>query len=514
MSNNSWEALVVDTLRDADSFETEEGTEVRVAGLNAHERNNPGGMAATDWAQSIVDKADLEIKPTGETDVYGRQVADVRFKDTGASYSEAAIRQGHAAPYGSSATDGDHLAEQQSVAAKVLGVMPRTVDGSFDLDLNSRSGINTTPGGGSFTRAMGRGKDQLDATVYAAGNASAKLVGDIIGTETLDDWGMEGLRKNLIEAAMNPADISSWDDVKDMDSFLTYVVEALGEQVPNMAAMLGTGGLGSIAIRAAVGKKLLQTALKKETSKLGKDAGSDALGKAALTAKKEAFDKSRNSTLYKNSSIPGVTAASYTMGVGEIHQELMEGGIDSPGTAFLGAIPFAALDTLGFQATIGRLFKGVDKDIATQSIKDIAKSMVGAGLLGAGAESSTEMLQEIITLSSRAYHDPTFEIFSEENIHRIREAGIKAGIVGGVSAGSATGANKAYGKLVTPKRDTNYDYLPDEAKIPTKELLGDEAPEGEEMSVRDALEKVVDPKLDEAEKSITAYEALMRCVRG
>lgn len=531
--------FVVGKIRDADTIEDEAGVPVRVLGIDAPESGTPAGEASTDFAKDVIKKRGVEVAKTGEKGYYGRDLGEVKLSGSETGFGEFMIRSGHARPVGGSEFDErNNLAESGSTAARVLGIQDRTPDNQYDIDLLGNVATDLKSPGGTFKRALARGADQVQQLGYSASNVAAMALGDLVGTETLDTWGEEGLRRNMVEAAMNPAKIESWDNVEDLNTFFTYAVEALGEQAPNIATMIGSGGILTVAkagvssvVKAQIGKKLQQLALKQ-----GNDVRIGAL-RAQLKPKPQRF----------SNTTQGVAATSFTLGTGEIGNELREAGIDSPLTALVGAVPFAALDTIGFQATIGRLFRGIDKDIATQSVKDIAKNVFKAAGAGAGAESSTEMLQEVITLSARAFHDPTFEIFSEQNLKRIKEAGIKAGLVGGVLGGGSTIATSAVGKLSQPRdeavpgetpvetggvvdedagqpppppgggvttfnqRDTDYGYIDPESTVAANEIF-EGAPEDQVASIRGVLEEQIEPQMLAVESKINAHEALRRCL--
>ena len=435
------EALKVGRVKDADTFESTDGGSHRILGIDAPETGTPAGDAATAFSRALFEGAkEGTVTPTGKKGYYGRELSNASVD--GADVAEVTVRAGHARPVaGDSFSEALGLAETGAITAEFLGLQEPRVDNKYVLDVGGHKAQDFRTRGGTFGRSVDRGVDKFQELMYSAGNVGAMALGDMFGTEVMDEWGMEGLERNATEAALNPAEIAEWDDVDGLADTYTYIVEALGEQAINIVSLLGTGGvgagvkagLGQVA-KAGIAKKFSQLALKQgnklKPSQLGAQAQELAqVGKAGISGQ-----------------TAGVAAGSYAMGVGEIGNELREGGIDSPLTALIGGVPFAALDTIGFQNTIGRLFKGIDKGIATQSVKDIAQNVFRAAGLGAAAESSTEMLQEVISLSARAYHDPSFEIFSDENLHRIREAGIKAGIVGAVGGGGATAANQTFQK--------------------------------------------------------------------
>jgi len=527
MAENGFKKFLAGKVRDADTFEDESGEGLRLLGVDAPEAGTPGGEAATSFVKSALDKRQLELKDTGRTGYYGRKLVEGKFSDAETPLGAHMISLGHARPSpGSEFDELNNLAESSSTTSRVLGLQDRGVQNEIDLDLSGNKASDFRSRRGTFGKAVGRGVDNVQQLGYSAANVGAMALGDLFGTEILDSWGEEGLKRNMIEAAMNPAEVQTWDDVDSLSTGFTYVLEALGEQLPNIATLVGTGGVGaaakfgvSKAVQAGIQKKLSQLALKQGNK----------MQVAKMTKGSSGFT-------------PGIAAGSFGFGTGEIGNELRDAGIDSPATALLGAIPFAALDTLGFQSTIGRLFKGINKDIATQSVKDIARSTFRAAGLGAAAESSTEMLQEVITLSARAFHDPTFEIFSDENLARIKEAGIKAGIVGGVLGGGSQAAVSTVGKLTQPaapstetegatappgatpppaapaagvttfaQRDSNFEYIPDEATVPAQSVFED-APADAVLSIKGMLKEEIEPALAANENQINAYEALKACL--
>ncbi len=74
---------------DGDSFETESGTQVRLANVDAPEKKKPGYQKAKQELQSLVQGEEVLIDPKA-TDEYGRTVALVKI---GRKSVNAAIRK-------------------------------------------------------------------------------------------------------------------------------------------------------------------------------------------------------------------------------------------------------------------------------------------------------------------------------------------------------------------------------------------------------------------------------------
>lgn len=87
--------------------------------------------------------------------------------------------------------------------------------------------------------ALARGVDQLQASLYGF----VSVIGDLTGFDTLQEWGEEGVLRNIEELKRNPPEIHSWDDVDSLADFGTYWAEAIAEQAPQllMDVLVGLG---------------------------------------------------------------------------------------------------------------------------------------------------------------------------------------------------------------------------------------------------------------------------------
>ena len=175
-----------------------------------------------------------------------------------------------------------------------------------------------TDSGGVFTSGVARGVDQTQAMLFGF----AQVVGEATGFDMLAEFGEEGVARNLQEIQENPARIESWDDVESLANFHDYIAERLGEQVPLMASVLGTGGLGG-AIAAARGAATLAA-----KAAVGKGL-KNKIGRAAFAEYEKTVARKR--LLGQRA---GAGAAAFALGTGETGIELASRGISAPGTAF------------------------------------------------------------------------------------------------------------------------------------------------------------------------------------
>src|SRR5215216_3568128 len=74
------------------------GEHVRVEGINAPERSQAGGSAATDYARELLPVGSLIMLTMGKIDKYGRVLAKIRLAD-GSDFGDLMIASGNAVPY-------------------------------------------------------------------------------------------------------------------------------------------------------------------------------------------------------------------------------------------------------------------------------------------------------------------------------------------------------------------------------------------------------------------------------
>ena len=474
---------------DGDTWE-KDGTRYRLKGADApetektmhgaHQRQEAGADLATGMLDSALRQPGTEVTPTGER-TYNREVA--RVTNGGEDLATRMISAGVARP--TEWSTQKQLNAELGPITRRMGILPeatseqqRALDVAMEQEWKDhpyKPDLGATPGvgpstQGTFTRSVARGIDQTQGLLYAAANAA----GELTGVDPVAKWGEEGFRQNMLEAASNPAEIGDSDNIHSLSDFGTYVVEAVGEQLPNVAAMATGAGAGAAAARAAVGKAVLK--------KLGEKAATRLMAGA------------------------GAAGGSYPLSVGEMQAEFKDAGIDAPGTAFLAGIPVAGLDAVGFDSMLGTFFKGVKRDAAKSLVDNIAQGFVAAGKGAAKAgltEMPTEAAQELVQIAAHASQDPNYEIYSEQNLKRLREAGLKGLIVGGAfgAAGGAFSHVRAAGKAEPNTEGDSAQETPP-AKPAASEDTSTEAPKAgtpaENVDLRDVIEGPAAPTTEAA----------------
>lgn len=444
-------------LDDGDNV-TVNGTATRVGGIDAPETThfkektntltpgNPGGTASAEiLAREMAGGA--RVQQTGEIDEYGRPITRIE-RSNGEQYSEYAIGVGAARPtkWSTEAEQGAEFKALMRSTGQFRDMDDPAALADFDkmqaaktaeatgLDPYMNVGTSGFELPGTFMNAVRRGA----ATFRASTAGFSFAAGELVGYDPLKDWGEDKVRSAMLDAAMSPAELESIDDVDSLAKLGTYVTEAVGENLVNLgvsAATYGAGGLVGKGAMAGIGKAALQRMGVTNAAKVGARAGG--------------------------------FLGSYVPSVGEVQNELSEGGVSAPGTAFFAGIPIAALDAAGIDRLASIAFRGVNKVTAEGWLKQALPTLLKGVGHGTLAEAPTEAMQEAIVIAARAFHDPSFILMSPENLNRIAEAGIKGGIVGGVAGGAGGSANLATNKLLAKPAGTVPPVVPPPGAGPT-----------------------------------------------
>lgn len=433
-------------LIDADTLRTGDTT-VRITDLDAPEApglkgggyyqpGEAGHDVATEWmAQALpsVDKAEAQ-----GSDRYGRLVANL--ERGGESIGTQAIRAGVAHPTLKFSDGEQDRAMVSSFIARQRGNRTTWDDKMDAARAANPPRINFGPTldrayrpEGTWSKAVDRGWANLKASVGAAGN----YLGEKLGIDALSEGGADMAANAMVEAALNPAEVESFEDAETLSEYGTWALEKIGENLPNMATMIGSAGVGGLAT-AGVGKALLKKAV------------ADA-AKKSLSPKWATWG-----------ARIGAVGATYPIHMGEAWQELRDAGVNPEDTnaPFLTAAINTVLDVAPMEGVLRYAFKGLDPDMAKDLVKQATKQMDAKGILaevakgaGRGAaagfamEAPTELTQEIVNLTARAYHDPEFS-WDDPKVHaRLKEAFAAGGVVGAAMGGSGRASTQGYRAL-------------------------------------------------------------------
>ena len=236
------------TAVDGDTFTTPENDKpVRLRGADTPERSKilngavfvgePGAEQATQLFQQMLNASGTTFESNGET-THGRDVAFVRTAE-GTDVGAELISRGAALPTKFSDPEQQQASDLFRLRAAGIGAfidnpvargetnammeaIRKDRVSTFDPFAN-RPGMRG--GNGTFTGAVARGTDSAQASLFAAANA----IGDVLGVDTVARFGEAGLKRNLLQAAENPAEVSLDELIQNpsLAKIGDFVIEAI-----------------------------------------------------------------------------------------------------------------------------------------------------------------------------------------------------------------------------------------------------------------------------------------------
>ena len=286
----------------------------------------------------------------------------------------------------------------------------------------------------SAGKALSGSVDNLQATAYGVGALIADAIPGSYG-EDVGNWFIKQYLRNMEEARINGA--SNLLSVDEMDwnnptAVWSKIGASIGEILPSLALMLGTGGIGGF-----IGKKIATKAVLKKTGNLYSKPAAKVIAKAQ--GKGQAI---------------GAFAAAEVMEVGGIYGDVAaEGNRDyrDIGLALAGGTAAASLEFI-FPAklmkkySLGKNAKLTAKNtFGRNSIQTNLKNVGKALLSGSLTEGVTEGLQQIIEETTQEYikegHLPAYK--SEEFIRSVLDSFTSGFLGGGAVSGGASTASAA-----------------------------------------------------------------------
>lgn len=427
------------------------GSRFRLAGIDAPETPKDGldkgwninGLLAAKVSEDSV--GDSRIVRRGYYDDYGRQLVDVESTNGGLTAREKLIRAGIA---GVSISDKDREAgnvpddvkravgkyeyfrlmgkpdEDKEVADLAeANRLLLSIGLENDLKYNRslpNTHIKTTNSKSTFGRAWDRGIDQMQGNLYNAGAA----IGDVIGSESMVEWGERGAQRNEVEAYFNPAEVGSIDDVHSFGDGITYIVERIGEELPGLAV-----DAGAAAATAATG-------------------GAAGVVMGGLNASKWA---ARGAKI-------GMAASATAQNTGDAYDSMGIGGVeDNKGLYALGTgAVMGALDYVGLDYGVKAITKPLG--ITDKITDEVADNVIKAGLAyrakdilaatgkTALSEGVTESLQEAVKDAGVTVAGGDTEKLGSL-AGRMKESFFAGAAVGGGIAGAGRTAHHGYDYL-------------------------------------------------------------------
>ena len=294
-------------------------------------------------------------------------------------------------------------------------------EGALALDLAQRS-YNESIGQG-FWNSMGKGISTGVDNLQATGYGFAALIADFSGNEELGTWFLDQYLRNLDEAQANGANLPKIEDI-DWDNptaVLSKLGALIGEAMPSIALMIGTGGIGGLVAKSAA---------KRGVSKFAAD---KVLSKPAQKIINTAANKGRGIGAY--GSAMGMETGSIYGDVAEAGERGIKGQLGSlAGGTVAGALeafyPLKLLRKLGMGKGGTKVAReSLLKNSAGQNLKNVGKELLSGGL----TEGSTEGMQFVV-------EEVTQDLIKEGHLPDYKSAEFRSGLLNSIVAGLVPGA--------------------------------------------------------------------------
>jgi hypothetical protein len=323
-------------------------------------------------------------------------------------------------------------AEGNTEAAKDFAKMALDLDAQFAPAPTFEREVGL---GEAFGIGLERGVGRFGSTIT---DIIPALAGSAVGA---DEYAQRQLEEAAVKEAALPAPVfESYKDVGGIGDAAKFVLETVGEQVPNLGMALGTALTGGAAAPALLGGRALATKAATEAAK--REA-------AKLVAKQSAAGQ-----------FAGAAFGSYALNAPEVFQNIyQETGEFAPGTALLFGAAAASLDSI-LPAAIARNISAPVKAEATRKklllrsgMKPSVLRSAGVGLAkGLGLEGVTEGAQEAISIAAERLIDDNPDVFGSKEFDRIMESAVRGAAAGGAFGGTGGGVQGAREKAARAER--------------------------------------------------------------
>lgn len=419
----------------------------------------PGGNAATDALDSAVNTLGYRPDASGEHDKFGRELqpftgpgntdlsagligAGLAVPHINPNYLDKGVGLAQHSETAAQLTSGTHSPLMQDVDIRLAAQEARNervtafnqwVKGGAGLDSSGFMGEardlkwNKDYLAGNdaiMDRALARGTDNFQGMYFGFANA----LGEVIGSDKVAQYGADGMARNMLQAMENPATIASYEDIESYADFFVYAAEAIGEQVPQLAADLGVAAAtmgGSLGVQALAGAG--KAALRSMGGSLAASAAPKMAAGGWITA--------------SQAGKLGAAGSMYAQLVGETQMQFKQEGVDNPELALALGVPKAALDYVGFSTILSQGLKGIGTKALTP---DSAAKLLGNASQAAGIAATTESLTEGAQILIDELALTTQKEGYEVNAKNIIEGMLKGGIAGGgISGGANLAVNSA-----------------------------------------------------------------------
>ena len=254
-----------------------------------------------------------------------------------------------------------------------------------------------------MSKNFGIGVDATQMLLYGAAQAAGRGT----GIEGPENFGAEGVERNVQELSYNEPYQRRFTDIDSAGDAGEWFVANLGQMAPSIAETIIAAGIGAI-VGTATGGPLAGTAGGAIAGLVGKTAAKKELRQRVMAeiAKKQAGQEFDKALLRKvgaaGGGLVGSAVNSYALGVGDIFTEGEAEGEGSVANALLGAFPYMASEFIPQLAALSTVSRGFREGIRQGG----RAKRAGLGFAGgAGIEGGTEAFQEALVMGATGQLD-------------------------------------------------------------------------------------------------------------
>lgn len=302
---------------------------------------------------------------------------------------------------------------------------------------------------GEFGGGLRAGVKQIKGDVQALGAVASQTVGADEFASSLAQLAQE------TEAGIEPPAVPFEQAFESPRNFALFTARALGEQVPVVASVIASGGIGSL-----VGRLLARGAVNQAAANI----------------------------LINRFGVGGAITGATAIETGATAQEQLGSiGALRPGVAISAGLAKGVLEAavpVAFARRFG-LLGGQGEDFISRIMGELDNvgsrplRMLATGATASPVEAATELTQEAVDVAARQFVDENFDALTPETRNRILEAATTGGIVGfffGGLGGAITRPSEV-DKSDFPLRKTKTEELP--GFLPSEEAQRSEDIKGE-----------------------------------
>lgn len=345
---------------------------------------------------------------------------------------------------------------------------------------------------GEFSKGISSGLPKTAALFTGAGAALA----DIIGADAARNSLIGSYGEFMESSASVVPSVARVEDIHSFGQFLDWAAFQLGEQVINLASIIGTGGVGGIIVRVvakgAIEKKAGQLLLEKSrgwTEELAKAQAKKIIGRRGIAA--------------------GAYTAATGLETGGILGEQVDAGLEiQGGVALFGgsiagaletATPFAVAKLFGLSTPMSMSFLTRIRDAAMASNRAVRAGTIGVAV--SGLEATTETLQEVVAIAARSFVDENYDTLGPESASRMLNAAA-TGMLMGFVLGSGGGAITSQQVNLDDAEASLLDIRVDAEDVTVSEIAPSAAPPAPEE-----VDTSQDASINSKPKKITAISS-------